>query len=372
MKFITQNLQRELALRLKTADELWVAVALLTKRGFEFIQDKLPPTTIQHYVLGVDSPTDPEALEELNTLQYLGNLSAVMFVKQEFYHPKVYIIRSKHSYTAFVGSANCTYGGMFSNIELSYIIEKHDDCQDLISWFKQLEKKSVELNSTFITKYRKSFQSRKDRKEAEENQVKKVKAELEKDFEVTMDSRKALIEALERYHKLKDFDRLKNERIEDVVRLKESLDYPDFKKIDIDAFYNNWALGHLRYTPVEHLKSNLPKFKKLLKVLTDESIDVATRFNRVHHGDLQITGFKIASISKVLTMHNPNLYSVKNEKIDGVLKAYGIHIPKEISIGAQYKATSNYMVQIAKEAGFDDLAILDRFLYEEASNKTAI
>jgi HKD family nuclease len=368
MKLITQNLQRELALQLKTADEIWIAVALLTKRGFEFIRDKLPPNAVQHYVLGVDLPTDPEALEELNTLQYLGNLSAVMFVKQEFYHPKVYIIRSKNIYTAFVGSANCTYSGLFSNIELSYIVEKQDDCLGLISWFKQLEKKSIELNSAFITKYRKSFQPRKERKEAEEKQVKKVKAELEEDFEVTMDSRKALIKALKRYRKRKDFNRLKNERIADVSRLKESLDYPNFKKIDIDAFYDNWALGHLRYTPVEHLKSNLPKFRKLLKVLTDESIDIATRFNRVHLGDLQITGFKIASISKVLTMHNPNLYSVKNEKIDGVLNDYGIHIPKEISAGAQYRATSSFMVQIAKEAGFDNLAILDRFLYEEAAN----
>ena len=123
MKLITQNLQRELALLLKIADEIWVAVSLLTKPGFKFIRDKLPANAVQHYVLGVDLPTDPEALEELNTLQYLGNLRAVMFVKQEFYHPKVYIIKSKNIYTAFVGSANCTYSGLFSNIKLSYIIK---------------------------------------------------------------------------------------------------------------------------------------------------------------------------------------------------------------------------------------------------------
>lgn len=368
MKAIEQNLQKELAIKLKTADEVWVAVALLTKKGLEFIQNNMvKANAVQHYLLGIDLPTEPDALAVLQEQQYLGNLSVAMFVKQEFFHPKVYIIKSKGIYTAFIGSANCTHGALFSNIELSYIVTNQEDCLELISWFKQLEKKSVELNPSFIALYRKAYQKRKLSRNAEEAETDAVKAELEEEFEVTMDARKELIRALKKYHKRKNFEELKSERISDVASLKESLDYPDFKKIDVDAFYNNWALGHLRYTPVEYIKSNLPKFRKLLKLLTDENIDIAIRFNSAYQGDFRITGFSVASISKILTMHNPTLYSVKNEKIDGLLENYGIHLPIKVTMGERYKASSKYMLEICKDAGFEDLAILDRFLYEETT-----
>lgn len=368
MKTITQNLQSELKSKLKTANEIWVAAALMTKKGLEFIQENLPDNAKQNYVLGVDLPTDPLALDILYKQQLLQDVSVKMFYNQEFYHPKVYIIKSKKTFTAFVGSANCTKSGLFSNIELSFTITNQSDCIDLLDWYKSIDSKSASLTEKFIQDYCLTYKTRLIKKEEDEALAKKSKEKLKEEYEVTMLSRKALIKTLKSLrNKETEYKQIKKIRAKNIKDIKESIDYPDFKNVDVEKFFNIWELGHLIAISKPKIQRNINNFKKILIALTDESIDIAVRVDKTLKGNLQIEGVGMATITKVLTAHQPEKYYISNSKIDDVLQRYGIELPKRISIGEKYKATNKFLIEICNETGIDDLAILDYYLYIEAN-----
>ncbi|MEC5167239.1 HKD family nuclease [Flavobacterium sp. PL11] len=312
MKTITQNLQKELKSKLKSADEIWIAVALLTNKGLEFIQENLPSKAKQHYILGIDLPTDPIALDVLCKQQLLEDVTVKMFYNQEFYHPKAYITKSKDNYTAFVGSANCTRSGLFANIELSNIITSQSECLELISWFNAIESKSATLTTSFIKVYRESYQLRLDREKVEEKIVKNLKEKLEVEYEVTVKFRKALITTLKKCKAGSDYAQTKRIRKQNIIDIKNTIDYPNFKKIDVDAFFQIWELGHLIAIPKPTIKAEINRIKSLLLFLIDDSVDVAVRIDRALKGDLKIRGVGEALISKILTAHDPKMYFVKN------------------------------------------------------------
>ena len=60
-KLITK-ISEDLLSEIKTADEIWVAVALINSTGLKFISDNVQPNCKQHFLIGVDLPTDPKAL----------------------------------------------------------------------------------------------------------------------------------------------------------------------------------------------------------------------------------------------------------------------------------------------------------------------
>ncbi|MNK07670.1 hypothetical protein D3C87_255870 [compost metagenome] len=368
MKTITQNLQNELKSKLKTADEIWVAVALMTKKGLEFVQENLPLNAKQNYILGVDLPTDPEALEVLNSQQLLEDVKIKMFYNQEFYHPKVYIIKSKNKLTAFVGSANCTTSGLFSNIELSFIITGQEDCNGLLDWYKGIDLTSAPLTSKFISDYRITYESRMTKIKEDRKQAKKSKEKLKEEYEVIMLSKKALIRNLKTFkRKEAEYEKIKKIRKQNIKDIKASIDYPNFQNIDVDKFFSIWELGHLIAIPKPTIVKEIAKFRRLLKVLVDDSVDEAIRVDRALKGDLKIRGVGEALITKVLTVHNPKKYFIKNNKIDSVLERYGLELPNRISKGQKYKATNKFLIEICNETGIDDLSILDYYLYTAAN-----
>ena len=128
-------------------------------------------------------------------------------------------------------------------------------------------------------------------------------------------------------------------------------------------------MGHLIEIPKPTLHKEIERFRELLKVLIDDSIDVSVRIDRALKGDLYIRGVGEALLTKVLTIHNPKKYFVKNDKSDTALKLYGIELPKRISPGEKYKATNKFLLELLEETGIEDFAILDMYLYNEAENK---
>jgi HKD family nuclease len=366
MKSITQNLGNELKSHLKKADEIWVAVALMTKSGLTFIQENIQKDAKQNYILGVDLPTDPAVLESLYKEQLLKSVSVKMFYKQEFYHPKVYIIKCGNVTTAFVGSANCTGNGLLSNIEMSFIINDCSSCDELLKWFKGIDLKSAELTPKFITDYKETYKVRMQRKKQDEELAEDLKQKIKEEYEVTMLNRTELIDNLIKFRKSTEYRIAKLSRQQSIVAIKKTIDYPQFKDIDVDGFFRIWDLGHIIGIPKPTINREIDRFRKLLTVLTDDSIDIATRIDRAMKGDLNIRGVKGALISKILTVHNPKRYFVQNKKIDSVLEKYSIQIPKKMSDGERYKAKNKFLLEIIKESDIEDLAILDHYLYEEA------
>src|SRR5688572_21894121 len=95
---------------LPTADEVWIATALLNREGQKFVENIVKPSCIQHHLVGIDLPSHPEAIKSLWKQTISKPISIKIYAAKEDYHPKVYIIRIGGSFKAIVGSANCTSG----------------------------------------------------------------------------------------------------------------------------------------------------------------------------------------------------------------------------------------------------------------------
>lgn len=133
MTKISTKLSDNLKTALKTADEIWLAVALLNLQGFDFIFKTIKKDCKINFIGGIDLPTDPAALTNLLLLKtkYRHTVSAHILTKDVF-HPKVYITSSDNQLKSFVGSANCTNGGLHTNIEMTVEIEKQETSKQLL------------------------------------------------------------------------------------------------------------------------------------------------------------------------------------------------------------------------------------------------
>lgn len=223
------------------------------------------------------------------------------------------------------------------------------------------------MTQKFIKNYTSKYEERIKREKEEFKLVMKEKKELNEEIMATFLEKEEFINTLKRYRKLKNHIDVLKEREKSVEELRSSLDYPNFEDVDVDDFFGIWALGHIIALPKPTIKREIKKFKKLLKMLCDESIDISERYNNALLGNLKIRGINEGLISKILTLHKPELYYVKNNKTEKALKKFGIEIPRGMTKGDKYKITCNILRQICEETKIENLAILDYYLYLEGS-----
>lgn len=368
MTTIIQNLSSALRADIKMADEIYVAVALMTHDGLQFLINNLPKSCQQNYLVGIDLPTDPKALEELNKLQYRSGIEARLCTDKVDFHPKLYLIKKKDNYSAFVGSANCTNGGLFKNIELTVFTTDQKACDELLKWFKYHFQSGQPLTTSYIKKYQRAYLERRERKRQEEKLAKKEKIILNNELEATMAERAKLLEKLRQYRKKSEYNGIVSGRRQDIQNLRVDIDYPAFYDIDIDTYFSHYALGHLIPIALPAIKRNITRLREMLRYLCDESIDIAIRYNRALHGDLRIERASDAFISKALAVHRPDLYFVKNSKSEKALRKFGINLPRGLNAGEKYKSICHFLRQVYKDANMKDLAVLDYYLYLEGSN----
>ena len=368
MNNIITELADKLAPKLKTADEIWISVALLNYDGLKFITENLPLKCIQSYLVGIDLPTDPRALRILFDKQFKSDLKVKVYTGNECFHPKLYLIRTGNSLIGFVGSANCTNGGLSKNIELTIQIDEQITCKQLGDWFNKLFEASNPLSDAFLRDYQVKYSARQVKKREDERIIKQEKEKLVQEFEVTLRRRSAFIKMLKKYRKnAVEYTHTVNLRKVAIQELRSTLDYPNFVKINIDKFFGIWELGHIMAFPIPTIKREIKKFTRLLKMLCDEKIDIMVRYNKALEPDFKIRGVNEGLISKLLAIHNPDIYYVKNGKTDKALRKYGLKLQRGLSKGLKYRLTCKFLQQICKETDIKNLAVLDEYLYNEGN-----
>jgi len=369
IEIMIKNLSNTLKKEIKKADELWVAVALMSNSGLKIIQDNIKKDCKEHYILGVDLPTNPKCLRKLNSDHKKKGIEVLIYAAKAFFHLKVYILRQGEKLKVFIGSANCTQSGLSANIEMSVCIDNQNQCEEFLTWFDNLKKDCKSLSNEFMAEYVEQFKKTKGRNKENMAAARSAKDLLTDVNKLSMSERKSLVRELILFRKRPEYSGTVNHRRADIKKLQKTLDYPTVDKLDIEEFFHNWALGYLRYTAMDHLKKNKSKFKKLLRFLIDDSIDISERINRALHGDMKVNWAGYATIAKILTIHNPKEYIVRNGKIDALLKKYGMVFPDGISEGNNYKLSIDFFNEICKETGIDNYAVLDYKLYKLSEEK---
>jgi HKD family nuclease len=245
----------EFKLKLQTCDEFWTAVAMISDFGLDFIQENINSGAKQTYLIGVGLPTSPTALTKLQSLESEFCQSKIHYDPDKFFHPKVYILKSGDKMTAYVGSGNCTRGGLETNLEVSVKIEDQQLCENLLKWLNTLFKFGKNINDEFLQTYSEIFERRKERIKQDQKELKSAfideEANLNLDeFDFTHQFFKAEhFKAFEGTKPYSHSDSVNQERMEvrrKLFKLHDKLTMPINKK--------RWNL-HEHYEP-EHVVSS--------------------------------------------------------------------------------------------------------------------
>lgn len=153
------RLETEFKNFIQKADEICIAVAMLTDYGLQLFDDRHEDCAFE-IIVGYDLPTQPSALQKLID----ENVETKIYdVKKQFFHPKLYLFRLNEDWTAFLGSGNCTKGGLLTNIELSLKIEDSDAVQELLDWYETYFKLGTTLEQEWLDEYSLFYAERSDK-----------------------------------------------------------------------------------------------------------------------------------------------------------------------------------------------------------------
>lgn len=249
---IVSNLKSGFDELLTNANEIWFAVALIKNETYDYIQESINENCKQHYLVGIDLPTNPIVLHKMQAKLERHIFEASIYKTDNNYHPKVYLFKVDDNYIAFVGSSNLTDGGLEDNIELNYKITNQNDCSSILDWFNTLYSDAYPLTDENIIEYEAQFNSITDL----ESQLKKRRKfiKLKRPNKIADNSNPLeLIDFSDRYFKKEhhmafrkelwsDSSRsANNERIEVQDKFLELNDiiFPKFTKYGIDALEHN-------------------------------------------------------------------------------------------------------------------------------------
>lgn len=369
---IIEELNNYLVSDLKKAEEVKIAVGLISLNGLNYILENCDNTNCRYkFLIGIDLPSEPKALDKLFKRSFKENLEVKLYGDtNHFFHPKVYWIKARKTNCVYIGSANCTIPGISKNIEMTVKVEDENKCEEISEWFEELFENGISLTKEFIDDYTQSYEKRKmlEKKDLEISKVKKKKAK--KENTKLNQFKEETIRRLKEYRIKSEYNQVKENRRQVILDLKKSLGYPKFNKVEVDSFFDIWELGHLIPIPKPVIKREIAKFKKLLKMICDESIDISKRYDdALENSKYKIRGVGENLISKVLVMHRPKKYFVKNSISEKALQKYGMKYPRGVSKGEKYKYASKILKEISEEAGFENLAILDKYLYRDGSDE---
>lgn len=369
MTQIIQQLGPELKKALKGAEEVWIAVAMISNNGLEFLSESAKKCRL-NIITGIDLPTPPEVLEQLFKNESISDKWEIKLFDLKFYHPKFYLIKYPNGkYSAFVGSSNLTMGGLKNHIEISVQITDQKACKKLLEIFQEFksDKNSIKLTEEWLDKYHESFKPREFTFKKEEEAAVKLKKEAREALNAMMLREKDFLEELIQFRKSDEYAARTRSRDKAVMDIRKSLDYMEnFQNPDIDQFFSIGELGQLRHINKKAIQDNLKAFKKTLRMLVNDNLNIAERYKSAidKEGEYKIEKAGQALISKVLTAHDPVNCFVANNRSETVFKEFGIRLPRGLNEGEKYQVMAFFLKETCKKANIPNMAVLDDFIYE--------
>ncbi len=224
---IETNIKSRIHSELTNAKSIWVATAMISNNGWNFIQNNISNKAEQHFLIGIDLATDPKVFQEL-----LDNLhiNARVYQTNFTFHPKVYLIQKMdNSYTAFIGSSNTTNWGLEKNVEMNFQVNNQDECVKLLNWFNKLYINGYIITEDFVSDYKSKFIKASYRNKETQLDITKIANEISKDKgQFFSRNHHQIFE--KKYHRVNsaDLKRIRKEVREKFIVLHKII-YPQFK-----------------------------------------------------------------------------------------------------------------------------------------------
>lgn len=137
---------------LQQAEHCYIATAAISEEGFDFIRSRIPTKTKMDIVTGLEMPTSPGVLQRI-WRNYQGRISLHIYTRNRF-HANLYIFDLPYRKSvAFVGSGDCTLGGLKDNDELFYRINDPKEIENLKSWYVGYYEFAQPLTEEIVSEY---------------------------------------------------------------------------------------------------------------------------------------------------------------------------------------------------------------------------
>jgi HKD family nuclease len=165
------ELIQQLRTCLRNAGEFALGMALITQRGLDLVADDLRDCLerggLGRILIGIDMPTEPAAIKFLWQLQsgFPSQLKLRVFQSssRRIFHPKLSLFRSHQGHwSAIVGSANLTNGGLADNYEVSLFVDDHRAARTCLDFFEENFKggHARKIDAAWLDRYQSNFQLR--------------------------------------------------------------------------------------------------------------------------------------------------------------------------------------------------------------------
>lgn len=170
--FTEDELLAEWVAQLKASVSFHIAMALISKAGLDLVLEALTSHldggAAGKMLVGIDLPTDPQALSSLHKLQsdFPGQFVLRRFKpeKKRVFHPKLSIfVGPKGHKTAIIGSSNLTHGGFVENVEVNLLLDSRKEVGNLLKFFNVLflGRNSQPVNTAWLKEYQTTWANRK-------------------------------------------------------------------------------------------------------------------------------------------------------------------------------------------------------------------
>lgn len=170
------NIKSQLETELQNASSVWIASAMISYSGWDFIQKAIPSAATQFYLIGIDLATEPRVFESILSM---SEINARIYESQFTFHPKVYLIKKNDgTFTAFIGSSNTTKWGLEKNVEMNFQINDQKECRKLLDWFNSLYTDGYIITDDFIKDYKARFVKTNIKVKEIEKEAEEVKKEI--------------------------------------------------------------------------------------------------------------------------------------------------------------------------------------------------
>jgi len=232
---IDKSIKSKIKSELIDAKSFWIATAMISNNGWNFIQKNISKNIAQHFLIGIDLATDPIVFDTL--LDNL-NINARVYQTNFTFHPKVYIFqKDDNSYVAYIGSSNTTNWGLEKNVEMSFQVNDQGECRKLLKWFNDLYNNGYIITKDFVDDYKSKFVKTSFQKKIIQQDIDKISNELSKD-KGQFFSRNHHEIFQKKYHRLENAE-LKKIRKEVSGKFKElhEVIYPQFKDFGLNDLH---------------------------------------------------------------------------------------------------------------------------------------
>lgn len=237
---IETNIKSKIKSELIDAKSFWIATAMISNNGWNFIQKYISKDTEQHFLIGIDLATDPIVFDALlNNL----NINARVYQTNFTFHPKVYIFqKSDNTYVAYIGSSNTTNWGLEKNVEMNFQVNNQDECIKLLNWFNKLYRDGYIITEDFVSDYKSKFIKASYRNKETQLDITKITKEISKDKRQFFSRNHHKIFE-KKYHRVNSAD-LKTIRkyVREKFILLHKIIYPQFKAYgltDLNCHHNS-------------------------------------------------------------------------------------------------------------------------------------